>query len=135
MGAWVPGRAVPWCLGPLPWTPGAPPGGSLGGGPDPNYKDQKWAGAPWIRIKIYVDFDVDFGSSWGRSWGSFLALLAAKLGQVRSQTRFENLSNQKANPHGMLRLRGAQERPISAEEGSKTLLEGDFLHHENRLKF
>ena len=35
MGAWGPGRAVPWCLGRLPWVPGAPPGGSLGGGPGP----------------------------------------------------------------------------------------------------
>ena len=35
MGAWVPGRAVPWCLGRLPWVPGAPPGGSLGGVPGP----------------------------------------------------------------------------------------------------
>ena len=28
---WVPGRAVPWGLGRLPWAPGAPPRGSQGG--------------------------------------------------------------------------------------------------------
>ena len=33
MGAWVPGRAVPWGLGRLPWAPGAPPRGSQGGVP------------------------------------------------------------------------------------------------------
>ena len=32
---WVPGRAVPWGLGRLPWAPGAPPRGSQGGGPGP----------------------------------------------------------------------------------------------------
>ena len=30
---WVPGRAVPWGLGRLPWAPGAPPRGSQGGVP------------------------------------------------------------------------------------------------------
>ena len=33
MGAWVPERAVPWCLGRLPWVPGAPPGAPWGGVP------------------------------------------------------------------------------------------------------
>ena len=68
MGAWVPGRAVPWGLGRLPWVPGAPPGGSLGGGPGPMSAGHLWLCLPWIRIKNHVDFDVDFWSSWGRSW-------------------------------------------------------------------
>ena len=33
MGAWVPGKAVPWGLGRLPWAPGEPPRGSQGGSP------------------------------------------------------------------------------------------------------
>ena len=68
MGAWVPGRAVPWGLGRLPWAPGAPPRGSQGGVPAPNYKGQSPLSTLWIRIKIYIDFDIDFWSSWGRSW-------------------------------------------------------------------
>ena len=59
---WVPGRAVPWGLGRLPWAPGAPPGGSLRGGPGPISAAQRWECTPWIRIKNHVDFDVDFWS-------------------------------------------------------------------------
>ena len=66
--SWVPGRAVPWGLGRLPWAPGAPPRGSQGGVPAPNYKAQSPLSTLWIRIKIYIDFDIDFWSSWGRSW-------------------------------------------------------------------
>ena len=66
--AWVPGRAVPWCLGRLPWAPGAPPRGSQGGVLGPMSADRWSECLPWIRIKNHVDFDVDFWSSWGPSW-------------------------------------------------------------------
>ena len=65
---WVPGRAVPWGLGRLPWAPGAPPRGSQGGVPGPNYKGQSHPSTLRIRIKIYVDLEVDFWSIWARSW-------------------------------------------------------------------
>ena len=51
---------VPWGLGRLPWVPGAPPGGSLGGGPDPNSSGQNVLSPLGFRIVFYVDFDVDF---------------------------------------------------------------------------
>ena len=58
MGAWGPGRAVPWC------RPGPPPlgpwGASLGGVPGPNYDCNLWLVALGFRIKIDVDFDVVF---------------------------------------------------------------------------
>ena len=57
MGAWGP---VPWGLGRLPWVPGAPPGGSLGGGPDPMSAGQKWASPLGFGIVFYIDFDIDF---------------------------------------------------------------------------
>ena len=80
---WVPGRAVPWGLG----APGAPPRGSQGGVPAPNYKDQSHLSSTlWIRIKIDVDFDVDFdcfgidlGSLLGLMLGSFWRLFRPKL--------------------------------------------------------
>ena len=37
----------------------------------------------------------DLGSSWGAKLGSFSALLAAKMGQDRSKSRFESLSTSK----------------------------------------
>ena len=59
---------VPWGLGRLPWVPGAPPGGSLGGVPGPMSAGQFRSGPIGFRIKIYVDLGVDFWSYWGRSW-------------------------------------------------------------------
>ena len=60
MGAWVPGRAVPWCLGRLPWAPGASPRSSLGGGPGPK-SEARWLPSPLgFRIKTHVDLDIDF---------------------------------------------------------------------------
>ena len=47
MGVWVP---VECCLDPLPWVPGAPPGG----GPGPNYWDQRWLCTFGFRIEIDV---------------------------------------------------------------------------------
>ena len=94
MGAWVPGRAVLWCLGRLPWAPGALPRGLSGGGPGPMSAAQKVACTPWVRIKIHVDFDVDFWSFWGRSWvplgvmlGSFWRLFRPKLVPEPSSNR------------------------------------------------
>ena len=52
----------------LPWVPGAPPGGSLGGVPGPMSAGQFRSGPIGFRIKIYVDLGVDFWSYWGRSW-------------------------------------------------------------------
>ena len=68
MGAWVPGRAVPGCLGRSPGPLGHILGGSQGGVPGPMSVPHLWPCLPWIRIKNYVDFGVDFWSSWGRSW-------------------------------------------------------------------
>ena len=45
-----------------------------------------------ILIVFWTRFLVDFGSSWGAKLGSFSALLAPKMGQVRSKTRLESLS-------------------------------------------
>ena len=59
---------VPWGLGRLPWVPGVPPRGSLGGGLDPKSETQTLSSPLGFRIKIYVDFDVGFGSLWARSW-------------------------------------------------------------------
>ena len=93
--AWVPGRAIPWCLGRLPWVPGAPPGGSLGGVPGPMSAGQFRSGPIGFRIKIYVDLGVDFWSYWGRSWvplgghfRSFWRLGPPKLVPKPSSNRF-----------------------------------------------
>ena len=51
---------VPWCLGRLPWAPGAPPGSSLGRVPGPKSAAHSVPDLPSIRIKIYVDLDIDF---------------------------------------------------------------------------
>ena len=50
-------------------------------------------------IKILIIFGhrfwIDFGSFWGAILGSFLALLEAKMRQVRSKTRLESSSTSK----------------------------------------
>ena len=51
---------VPWGLGRLPWVPGAPPGGSLGEGPDAMSEAQNHSSPLGFGIVFYVDFDVDF---------------------------------------------------------------------------
>ena len=56
MGAWVPVRSVPWCLGRLPWAPGAPPGGSLGGGPGPKSAAQNLVSLHRFRIIAHQRF-------------------------------------------------------------------------------
>ena len=48
-----------------------------------------------ILIIFWTRFLIDLGSSWGAKLGSFLALLAAKFGQVRSKTRLGRLSTSK----------------------------------------
>ena len=48
-----------------------------------------------ISIVFLQRFLVDFGSSWGAILGSFSALLAAKMGQVRSKTRLGSVSSSK----------------------------------------
>ena len=97
----MPGRAVPWGLGRLPWAPGAPPRGSQGGGPAPNYKDQSRPSTLRIRIKNYVDFDVDFWSSWGRSWvplgGHVGVMLAPFSSQVGPGPVFEPSYHRKSD--------------------------------------
>ena len=45
-----------------------------------------------ILISFWTRFLIDFGSSWGAKLGSFLALLAAKIGQVASKMRLGSLS-------------------------------------------
>ena len=51
---------VPWGLGRLPWVPGAPPGGSLGGGPDPNSSARFMPSPLGFGIVFYNDFYIDF---------------------------------------------------------------------------
>ena len=51
---------VPWGLGRFPWVPGAPPRGSLGGGPDPMSAGQKVPSPLGFGIVFYDDFDIDF---------------------------------------------------------------------------
>ena len=68
MCARVPGRAIPWCLGRLPWVPGAPPGSSQGGVSGPMSESRSLPSPHGSRIKIDVDFDVDFWSFGARSW-------------------------------------------------------------------
>jgi hypothetical protein len=94
MGAWVPGRAVPWCLGRLPWAPGVPPGGSLGGGPGPMSAAQKWVSTPWIRTHKFnvsvcvcepapgAPLSYAIGSLGGptRSWGPLGSVLFSSCG-------------------------------------------------------
>ena len=89
MGAWVPGRAVPWSLGRLPCAPGAHSRSSQGGVPGPKLQGSTRINSDHFilstlrtRIKIYVDFDVDLGSFGGALLESFWASLAAKLGRV-----------------------------------------------------
>ena len=51
---------VPEGLGRLPWVPGAPPRGSLGGGPDPNSPGRFMVSPLGFGIVSYDDFDIDF---------------------------------------------------------------------------
>ena len=51
---------VPWGLGRLPWVPGAPPRGSLGGVLSSKFAARFVAGPLGFGIVFYVDFDVDF---------------------------------------------------------------------------
>ena len=51
---------VPGGLGRLPWVPGAPPGGSLGGGSGLNSSGRFVPGPLGFGIIFYIDSDVDF---------------------------------------------------------------------------
>ena len=51
---------VPWGLGRLPWVPGAPPRGSLGGGPGAMSAAQNLLSPLGFGIVFYDDFDIDF---------------------------------------------------------------------------
>ena len=147
MGAWVPGRAVPWGLGRLPWAPGAPPRGSQGGGPGPKLQGPLpltsrhfHLSTLWIRIKIDVDFDIDFWSFWDRSWaplgGHFRScwrLFRPKLVPEPSSNR---LVFEKVIVHETLRFPmflgpngpqdGAKMDPRSLQDGSKIVLDRFF---------
>ena len=149
MGAWVPGRAVPWCLGRLPWAPGASPRGSPGGVPAPNYKGQSPSSTFQIRIEIYVDFDIDFWSVWGRSWAPLgdhfrpcCRLFRPKLVPEPSSNR---LIFEKVIAHETLRFpillgqkwtpRWGQDRPKIAPRRVQDRLGCILLPLENSLRF
>ena len=143
MGAWGPGRAVPWCLGRLPWVPGAPPGGSLGGLPGPMSAGQFRSGPIGFRIKVYVDLDVDFWSYWGRSWvplgghfRSFWRLGPPKLVPKPSSNRlnieqviFPKNERHRGREHDIevqVGPRWHPRRPKIAQDGSKIVLDRFF---------
>ena len=107
-----------------------PPGGSLGGGPGPNYKAHLSLCTLWFRIKIDVDFDVDFLSSWGRfglrlggHFRSFWRLGRPKLVPKPSSNR---LNIEKVNVHetsaGVVpeRFQGPKMAPKTAQDRPKT---------------
>ena len=98
MGAWVPGRAVPWGLGRLPWAPGAPPRGSQGGGPGPKLQGSlpvTFTCRPFefvstfmsILMSIFGRFGVDLGSLLGVIFGHVGAFCRPKLVQEPSSNR------------------------------------------------
>ena len=134
--AWVPGRALPGCLGRSSWAPGVRPRASQGGVPGRMSEGQKWLSLLWIRIKNHVDFDIDFWSSWGRSWvplgvilGSCWRLFRPKWVPDSSSNR---LSIEKVICHETLRFPtllgqnglqdGAKIDPRSLQDGSKIVL-------------
>ena len=140
MGAWVPGRAVPWCLGRLPWAPGAPPRGSQGGGPGGKFAGRWWSCLLWIRIKNHVDFDVDFWSSWGPSWvplgGHFRSCWRLFRPKLVSEPSSNRLIFEKVIFHETLRFpmvldvfspkMAAQDGPRSLQDESKIVLDRFF---------
>ena len=133
----VPGRAVPWGLGRLPWAPGAPPRGSQGGVPTPNYKDQSHLSTLRIRIKIYVDLDVDFWSFGARSWvplgGHFRSCWRLFRPKLVSEPSSNRLIFEKVIFHETLRFpmvfgvfspkMAPQNDPRSLQDGSKIVLD------------
>ncbi len=114
--------------------PGPPPlgpwGGSLGGGPGPNYSAQKLLSPLGCGIVFYDDFDIDFWSSWGRfgfrlggQFRSFWRLGRPKLVPTPSSNR---LNIEKVNFHetsaGVVpeRLQGRKMAPKTAQDRLKT---------------
>ena len=149
MGAWVPGRPVPGCLGRSPWVPGARPRGSQGGVPVPMSAARWSLCLPWIRIKNHIDFDVDFWSSWGPSWvplgvmlGSCWCLFRPKLVSEPSSNR---LIFEKVIVHETLRFpmfflpkltpRWGQDRPKIAPRRVQDRLRSHFFVLNFRFDF
>ena len=143
---WVPGRAVPWALGRLPWAPGAPPRGSPGGFPTPNYKGHFQPSTLQIRIEIYVDLDVDFWSLWARSWvplgdhfRSCWRLFRPKLVSEPSSKRliFEKVTKHSFSNGVCSKLspRWGQDRPKIAPRWVHYRLGSPFVHLEFSLRF
>ena len=136
MGAWVPGRAVPGCLGRSPGPLGHVPGGSQGGVPGSKSAPRWSACLPWIRIKNHVDFDVDFWSSWGPSWVPLGVMLGSCWYLFRPKWVPESCSNrliiEKVSCHEIVRFPillgqnglqgGAKIDPRSCQDGSKIVL-------------
>ena len=127
----------------------APPRGSPGGAPAPNYKGQSHSSTLQIRIKIYVDLDVDFWLFWGRSW-------VPLGGHFRSSWRFfplkwlpepssKRLIFEKVNLHEILRFptlwgspgshMAPPKRPRSLQDGSLILLDRFFSLLDFRFDF
>ena len=97
MGARVPGRAVPWGLGRLPWVPGARPRGSQGGGPGPKLQGPitvTLTHGPFdfaskfmsILVSIFGRFGVDVGSLLGVIFGHVGAFFGPSWSQNRLRT-------------------------------------------------
>ena len=79
IGAWVPGRAVPLCLGRHPWVPGAPPGAPWEGGPAQSLRTTFWQATLGIASKFISILNrclIVLGSFWALSWESFSVVWA-----------------------------------------------------------
>ena len=147
MGAWVPGRAVPWGLGRLPWAPGAHPRGSQGGVPAPNNKDNfrslpvTFTCRPFgfaskfmsILMSIFGRFGVDLGPLLGVIFDH----VGAFFGPSWSQNRLRTVLSSKKRlftKHYVLPILfgqngpqdGANIDPRSLQDGSKIVLDRFF---------
>ena len=97
--AWVPGRAVPWCLGRLPWAPGAPPrGGSRPKlqGPIPTTSTCRPIKSASKFRSILISFFCRFGVDLGSFLGVMFDHVGAFFGPSWSRNRLRiNLSSKK----------------------------------------
>ena len=96
MGAWVPGRAVPWCLDRLPWIPGAPPGGGSRPQTTRTTSGTRTLEFVFKLMSILVSIFDRFGIDLGSLLGLILGHVGAFFGQSWSWNRLRtDLSSKK----------------------------------------